>query len=63
MRDILPDWRGGDEIAFSKLSHNFPGHAKRMRAHAKRIAAHPCPCESGRPYGDCHIGKGYPEES
>ncbi len=31
--------------------------ARRLADHERRIHNHPCPCGSGRRYGDCCIGR------
>ena len=37
----------------------FAGHEQRLAAHAARIQGAPCPCGSGKTYGDCCIGADY----
>ena len=46
----------------ARSSRTCPGHEERLREHASRIYSHPCPCGSGKTYGECCLERPNQEE-
>jgi len=57
MRNVLRREQGASRNGQGTASHRYPGHEQRMADHQRRIAATPCPCGSGKPFGKCCLGK------